>query len=86
MRDHAARTRTGLTNHAAAPRRGDPRIHAGLDHLRGLEGQARTISFLPRQPAGSVLNGRHASRFRGRGLNFEELRGYREPYGTGQRG
>ena len=34
------------------------------------------ISFLPRQPARSVLNGRHASRLRGRGLNFEELRNY----------
>ena len=34
------------------------------------------MSFLPRQPARSVLNGRHVSRLRGRGLNFEELRGY----------
>jgi uncharacterized protein (DUF58 family) len=32
--------------------------------------------MLPRQPAGSILNGRHSSRLRGRGLNFEELRGY----------
>jgi uncharacterized protein (DUF58 family) len=76
MRDRAARIRAGLTSRAAAPRQADPRVRADLDHLRGLEGQARTISFLPRQPAGSVLNGRHASRLRGRGLNFEELRGY----------
>jgi len=34
------------------------------------------LSFLPRQPAGSVLSGRHASRLRGRGLNFEEMRNY----------
>ena len=54
----------------------DPRVHATLDHLRRLEGRAGDLSFLPRQPSRSVLNGRHASRMRGRGLNFEELRGY----------
>lgn len=41
-----------------------------------LGGQARGLSLLPRQPSGSVLNGRHTSRLRGRGLNFEELRDY----------
>ncbi|PRY26804.1 uncharacterized protein DUF58 [Aliiruegeria haliotis] len=54
----------------------DPRIHVDLAHLRRLAGGARNISFLPRQPARSALNGRHASRLRGRGLNFEELRNY----------
>jgi uncharacterized protein (DUF58 family) len=54
----------------------DPRIHVSLAHLRGLEEAARGLSFLPRQPAASVLNGRHASRLRGRGLNFEEMRDY----------
>ena len=54
----------------------DPRIHVSLAHLRGLEGAAHGLSFLPRQPAASVLNGRHASRLRGRGLNFEEMRDY----------
>jgi len=54
----------------------DPRIHVSLAQLRALERSARNLSFLPRQPARSVLNGRHASRLRGRGLNFEELRGY----------
>ncbi len=54
----------------------DPRIYTTLAHLRGLEGRARSLSFLPRQPAKSVLNGRHASRMRGRGMNFEEIRGY----------
>ena len=54
----------------------DPRIHVTLQHLRSLEGAARGLSFLPRQPSGSVLNGRHASRLRGRGLNFEEMRDY----------
>lgn len=54
----------------------DPRIHVSLAHLRKLEGASRGLSFLPRQPASSVLNGRHASRLRGRGLNFEEMRDY----------
>ncbi len=54
----------------------DPRIHVSIEHLRGLEGAARGLSFLPKQPSRSVLNGRHASRLRGRGLNFEEIRGY----------
>jgi uncharacterized protein (DUF58 family) len=48
----------------------------GVEHLRGLEPRAKALTFLPRQPARSVLNGRHASRLRGRGLNFEELRRY----------
>ncbi len=54
----------------------DPRIHVGAGHLMRLGRQSRLLSLLPRQPARSVLNGRHASRLRGRGLNFEELRAY----------
>ena len=76
MRDSAARMRTGLTARIAREPVADTRIHVDLAHLRGLEGQAKALSFLPRQPARSVLNGRRASRMRGRGLNFEELRGY----------
>lgn len=76
MRDAAARTRTGLTVGRARPSPPDTRIHVDLAHLRRLEGPARWLSLLPRQQARSVLRGRHASRLRGRGLNFEELRGY----------
>ena len=54
----------------------DPRIHVSLAHLKALEGAAQGLNFLPRQPSASVLNGRHASRLRGRGLNFEEMRHY----------
>ncbi|WP_353472515.1 DUF58 domain-containing protein [Salipiger sp. H15] len=75
MKDRAARIRTG-TQPKAPPVTDDPRIHTDLAYLRSLEGPARGLSFLPRQPAQSVLNGRHASRLRGRGLNFEELRDY----------
>lgn len=55
----------------------DDRVAVSLAHLRSLEFQARGFSFLPRQPVRSILSGRHASRLRGRGLNFEELRHYR---------
>lgn len=54
----------------------DPRIHATLAHLRSLRGPARGLSFLPKQRSTSALNGRHASRLRGRGLNFDEMRDY----------
>jgi uncharacterized protein (DUF58 family) len=76
MRDMAARIRAGLTEEPAHAATENPRIHVDIGHLRRLEGRAKALSFLPRQPARSVLNGRHASRLRGRGLNFEELRGY----------
>jgi uncharacterized protein (DUF58 family) len=49
---------------------------AMLADLVRLRGKATGFSFLPRQPVHSILTGRHASRLRGRGLNFEELRHY----------
>ena len=52
------------------------RVYASLDELVRLRFKASGFSFLPRQPVHSVLSGRHASRLRGRGLNFEELRNY----------
>lgn len=60
---------------ASAPEH-DPRIYAHLDDLARLEYKARGFSFLPRQPMQSLLAGRYASRLRGRGLNFEEIREY----------
>lgn len=48
-----------------------------LDDLVRLRAEARGFSFLPRQPVHSLLAGRHASRLRGRGLSFVELRDYR---------
>jgi uncharacterized protein (DUF58 family) len=50
--------------------------YVSLDDLSALEMAARDFSFLPRQPIHSILAGRHASRVRGRGLEFEELRPY----------
>ncbi len=52
-------------------------VHPSLDQLARLQFEAKKISLLPRQPVSSLLSGRHASRLRGRGLMFEELRDYR---------
>jgi uncharacterized protein (DUF58 family) len=51
-------------------------VYVQLADLVGLRHQAGGFSFLPRQPIHSLLAGRHASRLRGRGLNFEEIRRY----------
>lgn len=53
-----------------------PGAYANLDDLIRIRFRARDFSFRPRQPVESVLSGRYASRLRGRGLNFEELRRY----------
>jgi uncharacterized protein (DUF58 family) len=54
-----------------------PGVYIDLDDLIALEYRGRKVSFLPRQPVHSLLSGRFASRMRGRGLNFEEIRDYR---------
>ena len=53
-----------------------PGVYASLPELVLLQHRARGFSLLPRQPVNSLLAGRHASRLRGRGLNFEEIRRY----------
>lgn len=52
-------------------------VYVDLEELIALEQRGRRISFLPRQAVHSLLAGRYASRMRGRGLNFEEIRDYR---------
>lgn len=54
----------------------DVSVHVSLPHLVRLRHKATGYTFLPRQPIHSLLSGRYASRLRGRGLNFEELRRY----------
>jgi len=53
-----------------------PGVYASLDDLVRLQWKARGFTFRPRQPVHSLLAGRHGSRMRGRGLDFEELRDY----------
>jgi uncharacterized protein (DUF58 family) len=51
-------------------------VYVDAAHLAKLEFRARGLSFLAPPPVTSILSGNHASRLRGRGLNFEEIRGY----------
>ncbi|OLL28667.1 MoxR protein [Burkholderia sp. SRS-W-2-2016] len=51
-------------------------VYVDAAHLARLEFHARGLSFVAPPPVTSVLSGGHASRLRGRGLNFEEIRGY----------
>ena len=53
-----------------------PGVYTDLGELTRLQFKARDFSFLPRQPVHSLLAGRHTSRLRGRGLNFDEIRRY----------
>ncbi len=53
-------------------------VYVDLEHLIALEYGGRGVSLLPRQGVHSLLSGRYASRMRGRGLNFEEIRDYRD--------
>ncbi len=55
----------------------DPRIAPSLAALIRLQHAAQGFSFRSRQPVQSLLAGRRASRIRGRGLAFEEIRAYR---------
>ncbi len=60
----------------APPRAAAPGVYVSAADLAMLEGPARQLIFRPRHPAHSLLAGRHGSRVRGRGLDFEELRQY----------
>ena len=51
-------------------------VYTTFAELVRLQHKARGFSFLPRQPMTSLLAGKHSSKLRGRGLNFEELRNY----------
>ncbi len=54
----------------------EPGVYVNLHDLVVSKRRAQGFSFLPRQPIHSLLAGRHASRLRGRGLDFEEIRRY----------
>ncbi|AEC20400.1 hypothetical protein PT7_1860 [Pusillimonas sp. T7-7] len=51
-------------------------VYPPLSELMALEAAVSGLSFIARQPLGSVLAGQHGSRLRGRGLDFSELRRY----------
>ncbi|MBP0630164.1 MULTISPECIES: DUF58 domain-containing protein [unclassified Cupriavidus] len=77
MRFHLASLgRSSVPAGPARLARVQPGVSVDAAALAALEVAARDFHFLPRQPVHSVLAGRHASRVRGRGLTFEEVRGY----------
>ena len=51
-------------------------VYVTLRDLIGCQYDARGFSFMPKYSVQSILSGRHASRLRGRGLDFEEVRTY----------
>lgn len=51
-------------------------IRAGLSELIGLRGQARRLDLAPRGRILATRTGGHLSRFRGRGMEFDESRVY----------
>ena len=51
-------------------------VYTNVQELVKLQYKASGYSFLPRQPVHSLLTGRHASRLRGRGMDFEKIRRY----------
>jgi len=57
-------------------RQGPPEVYATLRDMVGLQHDAHGFSFLPRHAIQSLLSGRHRSRLRGRGLDFDEVRKY----------
>ena len=56
--------------------RGPAEVYATLRDLIGLQHEAHGFSFLPRHAMQSLLSGRHRSKLRGRGLDFDEVRKY----------
>ena len=57
-------------------RPGPPEVYVTLRDLIALQFEARGFSFLPKYAVQSILSGRHRSKLRGRGLDFEEVRKY----------
>ncbi len=70
------RARAGVARRQAPSKGGSEGVYVALEDLIRMRPRARGFSFLPKQPIESLLSGRHASRMRGRGLNFEEIRKY----------
>jgi uncharacterized protein (DUF58 family) len=55
----------------------DDRVFCNLEQLLALKQQASQLKLDARYRPAGLLSGRHRSRLRGQGMNFEELRGFR---------
>lgn len=76
MRFPAIHRTRGIDRPEPEPSESSRGAYVTASDLAALEHAARDFNFLPRQPVHSLLAGRRASRVRGRGLAFEELRQY----------
>ena len=56
----------------------DPRIYTDFNRLVQFKYMKNSFTLTPYDKASGLMSGRHLSRFRGRGLNFEEFRHYHE--------
>lgn len=65
-----------LDNADKQNRKGPPEVYATLRDLIAVQHQAFGFSFLPKFAVQSLLSGKHRSKLRGRGLDFEEVRKY----------
>lgn len=57
-------------------RKGPRTVYATLQDLVKLQLDAKGFSFLPKYAVQSILSGKHRSKLRGRGLDFDEVRKY----------
>ena len=51
-------------------------VYITLDEMMQYEQSCKELSLLPKQPVRSFLHGSRASKVRGRGISFEEIRAY----------
>ncbi len=65
-----------LTSDRAKDRKGPETVYTTLQDLIKLQLEAGGFSFLPKYAVQSILSGRHRSKLRGRGLDFDEVRQY----------
>ncbi|RKF20358.1 DUF58 domain-containing protein [Alginatibacterium sediminis] len=60
------------------PGEDDPRIYADFQRLIKFKYMKNNFTLTPYDKSAGLMSGRHVSKFRGRGLNFEEFRHYQE--------
>ncbi len=65
-----------LSTETNEQRKGPPEVYVTLRDLIAIQFEARGFSFLPKHAVQSLLSGRHRSKLRGRGLDFDEVRQY----------
>ncbi|MBO3117452.1 DUF58 domain-containing protein [Winogradskyella sp. DF17] len=65
-----------ITSDKSKDRKGPKEVYVTLQDLIKLQFEARGFSFLPKYAVQSILSGRHRSKLRGRGLDFDEVRKY----------